>query len=60
MKVEKVFEPLQNTKSLTKVEREALGGFLEQEGAGSIKEAAKDEEWQGLTAVRLTHPAPHR
>ena len=54
MKVEKVFQPLRNTRSLTKPEREALELYLEREGTGSIKEAAQDEEWLDLTAVRLS------
>jgi hypothetical protein len=54
MKVEKVFQPLRNTRSLAKPEREALETYLEREGAGSIEEAAQDEEWRDLTAVRLS------
>lgn len=54
MSVARGFHPLHDPKALSKGWKKQLAGWLEDQGAGTVAQAARDEEWRDLWATELT------
>lgn len=54
MSVPTAFHPLHDPKALAKGWKKQLTAWLEDQGAGTVARAARDEEWRDLWAAELT------